>query len=98
MPGMRYVCVISFGLLVVWLIGSCAPVPRKEGSPQRVGGAGADYVGLPLQQAQAAADRQGLRHRVVVRDGVSLPVTMDYRPDRLNFTVVRGVVTQVTKG
>jgi len=33
-----------------------------------------------------------------VRDGESLPATMDYRTDRVNLTVEAGVVTAVTVG
>eukprot|EP01132_Coremiostelium_polycephalum_P003105 gene3105-3883_t len=35
-------------------------------------------------------------HRIVMRDGRPLPVTMDYRPGRLNVSVMNGKVTGVT--
>jgi hypothetical protein len=40
----------------------------------------------------------GLSYRVVKRDGVSYPVTMDYNESRLNFTISRGRVIAVTRG
>ena len=40
----------------------------------------------------------GLPYRVVRRDGVSYPVTMDYNESRLNFTISRGRVIAVTRG
>lgn len=37
-------------------------------------------------------------YRVVERDGEAFPVTMDHRPDRLNFKIKDGVIAAVTKG
>lgn len=55
-------------------------------------------VGVPLKVAEETAEKAGVKHRVVKVDGQARPVTMDFNPDRLNFTVVQGVVTEVTKG
>lgn len=52
------------------------------------------YVGLTLEEAQVLAGSEGRRHRLVSLDGVSFPVTKDYWPERVNFTVVSGVVTE----
>ena len=57
-----------------------------------------DFVGMPIGQARELADRHQLRHRVVKSDGRPFPVTEDYRPSRLNFTVNKGIVTEVTLG
>ncbi len=59
---------------------------------------GATLVGLPVKKARAAAENEGYDFRVVSVDGQSKPVTMDYRPQRLNATVVDGVVTEVSVG
>lgn len=40
----------------------------------------------------------GLACRVVERDGVALPVTMDYNETRLNLAVRNGRVMRVTRG
>ncbi|RYD66016.1 MAG: hypothetical protein EOP83_06085 [Verrucomicrobiaceae bacterium] len=56
------------------------------------------FVGLTLQEAEAKAKEADLPHRVVRNDGEDFPVTRDYRPERLNFTVEKGVVTKVTTG
>ena len=56
------------------------------------------FVGLTLEEAEAKATKADLPHRVIKRDGQSLPVTRDYRPERLNFTVENGKVTEVTNG
>lgn len=53
------------------------------------------YVGLSEKQALEKAKTEGKPHRVVERDGESLPVTMDFAPDRLNFYVDNGTVTRV---
>ncbi len=59
---------------------------------------GATLVGMKLARARTAAQDEGYAFRVVSVDGESRPVTMDYRPDRLNATVVDGRVTEVTVG
>ena len=59
---------------------------------------GATLVGMKLARARTAAQEGGYAFRVVSVDGESRPVTMDYRPDRLNATVVDGRVTEVTVG
>jgi len=59
---------------------------------------GATLVGMKLARARKAAQEAGYAFRVVSVDGESRPVTMDYRPDRLNATVVDGRVTEVTVG
>lgn len=52
------------------------------------------YVGLTLEEARGLAESEGRRHRLVSLDGVPFPVTKDYWPDRVNFTVVSGLVTE----
>ena len=56
------------------------------------------FVGLELKAAQEKADKADLPHRVVHQDGKDFPVTRDYRPERLNFTVEKGIVTKVSNG
>jgi hypothetical protein len=56
------------------------------------------FVGMTLEAAEAKAKGADLPCRVVRKDGEDLPVTRDYRPERLNFTVEKGVVTKVTNG
>lgn len=52
-----------------------------------------DYVGLTVTQAETQAAGEGIPFRVVMRDGESLPVTMDYRLGRINATVENDIVT-----
>ena len=57
---------------------------------------GADeYIGLTEQTALDKAAAENKSARVVERDGESLPVTMDFRPGRLNFSVKVGDVYKV---
>jgi hypothetical protein len=56
------------------------------------------YIGLTVEAAGAKADGDGRAWRVVMEDGESKPVTMDFNEQRLNFTVVDGKVTNVTTG
>lgn len=55
-------------------------------------------VGLPLADVEAACKAAGIRCRVVELDGQSLPFTMDYNINRLNFKVAGGKITAVSKG
>jgi hypothetical protein len=55
-------------------------------------------IGVPLEKAQKIATAAAISHRVVEIDGESQPVTRDFRPDRLNFIVEKGVVKGVTNG
>lgn len=57
-----------------------------------------DFVGMGEEAAGKLAEKRGLKHRVVERDGQMLPATRDYRPDRVNFTVAKGQVTKVSRG
>jgi hypothetical protein len=55
-------------------------------------------VGLDEETAAAVAAERGCVFRVVRRDRVVLPVTMDRRSNRINATVVNGRVTAVEIG
>jgi hypothetical protein len=58
----------------------------------------ASYVGMTLEAAKARAEKAGIPSRVVEENGQSNPVTMDHRPERLNFAVKDGKIIRVTKG
>jgi hypothetical protein len=58
----------------------------------------AAYIGLTVDAATAKAKADGRAARVVEKDGVPLPATLDYNPERLNFTVTDNKVTKVTTG
>ena len=72
--------------------------PSTASEPQPVADGDGAFVGLPLKEAESLAEDRELPHRVVKVDGESKPVTMDYRPDRLNFTIEKGVVVSVSRG
>lgn len=55
-------------------------------------------IGQPLEKIQAACDAAEVKHRVIEVDGEPRMVTKDYLPERLNFKVKAGLVTEVTKG
>lgn len=75
------------------------PTPIED-----VHSAGADphqaetLVGLSLEEAAALAESASIPHRIVEVDGQVQPTTMDFRPERLNFTVEKGRIVKVTKG
>jgi hypothetical protein len=67
---------------------AATPDPKKPES----------YVGLEEKAAGDMADKAGVTWRIVEVDGKSRPVTMDHRPDRLNFAIKDGKVIRVTQG
>ncbi|HUF97143.1 MAG TPA: hypothetical protein VMM60_03365, partial [Ilumatobacter sp.] len=54
-------------------------------------------LGLPLDEFSKVAETLGVEVRVTERDGESLPVTMDYRSDRVNVSVVTTDGVEVVK-
>jgi hypothetical protein len=56
------------------------------------------YIGLEEKAAGDMADKAGVAWRVVEVNGESRPVTMDHRPDRMNFAIKDGKVIRVTQG
>ncbi|MFD0894973.1 hypothetical protein ACFQ5Q_15195 [Luteolibacter ambystomatis] len=99
---MKFLWVIVTPLL---LLASCqrdsnkaAPETSQPAKPLPDAAVPATLIGLPLKEAEDLADHAKIPHRVISIDGQTRPVTMDYRTDRLNFTVVKGVVTAVKKG
>jgi hypothetical protein len=58
-------------------------------------GLSAIYVGLSLEDAIVQADADNVLFRVTEQDGEPLPATMDYRPGRINATVIGGVVVDI---
>jgi hypothetical protein len=57
-----------------------------------------NLIGLPEAEAIHRAREAGLACRVVERNGVAFPVTMDYSETRLNLAVRNGRVMRVTRG
>ena len=74
-----------------WRAGNDYP---NQGKPTVFG----RYLGLTLGAAERIAQSEGRSSRVVRIDGEWKPVTMDYQPDRLNFSINGGLVTKVTTG
>ena len=70
--------------------------PQEKPAAKPVGDA--RYIGMTQEAASALAKKEGVPSRVVSVDGQVRMVTMDHRPERLNFTVVAGKVTKVTHG
>lgn len=58
----------------------------------------ATLVGKNEKEASDAVLAAGLAVRVVQRDGEDLPSTMDYRPDRVNLSIDKGLVIKATVG
>ncbi len=52
-------------------------------------------IGLPVDEAEAAAEEAGFTMRIARQDGEDLALTMDFIPNRVNVEVADGVVTGV---
>lgn len=55
-------------------------------------------VGQKLEVVQPALEAAEIRYRVIEKDGEPMIMTMDYLPERLNFKIKDGVITEVSKG
>lgn len=55
------------------------------------------YVGLTEAEARQKAQSEGVPIRTSCRDGVSLPVTADFRPGRVNLVVDSGRVLRAVQ-
>ena len=74
-------------------------VPPVESAPVEISEAAADeLVGMNEDQAIETAESNGWTWRIAMRDGESFPLTMDFRSDRVNFTIENGVVTAIVVG
>jgi hypothetical protein len=96
-PPILFLALVSAGLI------SCKPEskPEPEAPPAAAAPAPSkpdSYLGLAEKAAGEMADKAGLKWRVIEVDGESRPVTMDHRPDRLNFAIKDGKVIRVTQG
>lgn len=89
-------------LPVILALSACSvpndstPVPNtaSSSSSEAQSSMSDSYIGLSEADAEAKANVEGVPFRVVMRDGESLPVTMDFRPGRINATVENGFVTE----
>lgn len=73
------------------------PDPTLEPEPEKAP-ADNDFIGLTKEEAKVLAEKWKIACRVVMEDGESFPVTLDFREDRLNFSVEKGKIVKVTRG
>ena len=74
------------------------PMIADPSTDPEVTEAAAASVGMMEAEATAAIEAAGGSVRVVSRDGEDFPVTMDYRFDRVNLSIVEGIVTEASIG
>ena len=70
----------------------------SESDPLSESNGEARFLGMEWKKAEALAKELGHSSRVTKIDGEPKPVTMDYRPERLNFEIEGGEVVKVTRG
>lgn len=89
-------------IAVVFPLSACKPEPAAVAPAPPAAAADpaepGSYMGLDAKTAGEMAEKAGFKWRIVEVDGESRPVTMDHRPDRLNFAVKDGKVIRVTQG
>lgn len=56
------------------------------------------YIGRQLSEVQKEFETQNQLLRIVAQDGKAMAVTADYRPNRLNVAVEKGVITDAYFG
>ncbi len=69
------------------------PIAEPEAQPFA-----AKIIGLGEANAEEAVANEGLTWRVVARDGEDFPVTLEYLEERINVSIVDGVVVDATTG
>ena len=55
-------------------------------------------IGMKEKDAKAAITAKGYTYRIVERDGEHFIVTMDYSPTRINLSITKGIITDVSVG
>jgi len=78
--------------------GSSSDVEGTIEEGQDINDFAGTLVGMSVDDAEAATTEAGFEFRVVSVDGEERPVTMDYRPDRVNVAVEDDKVVRVTVG
>lgn len=73
-------------------------VEEMERAAQRSADVAATVIGMAEQDATTALTASGIEVRIGERDGVPVPATADYRPDRVSLTIVDGRVTAAQPG
>jgi hypothetical protein len=58
----------------------------------------ATLIGMSKAEAIDCVNRFSATHRITQEDGQSFVVTKDYRMDRVDLTINKGIVTKATVG
>ena len=97
---MHYVLLLTlFALLCSVGCGTCPCLPGSSSAESSFDDAVArhdwTWFGKTEADATAAAEKAGVKFRVVMRDGEPQPTTRDMRPGRINATVQDGHVMHI---
>jgi PBP1b-binding outer membrane lipoprotein LpoB len=87
----KFAIVLSLVCMVL-LVAGCSEVVEVETPVTEDTEVAVDYTGLSVEEAEKLAEDNGVMFRVVMEDGEMRPATKDYRPGRINATVVDGEV------
>ncbi len=99
---MKLITAILASVFVLICMVSCKnrmDHPKEKGSKKSaVTESDNDFVGLTEQAGVALAGKRTLRFRIVSVDGQMRPATRDFRPDRINAELEKGIIVKVTRG
>ncbi|MBY0538067.1 hypothetical protein K2P47_01560 [Patescibacteria group bacterium] len=85
---------VANGVVTEYSVESMTPPVEETNVPAST--TVSTIIGMTTAEAEAYATTQNVPFRVVMRDGESLPVTMDLRPGRINAVVEAGLVVSYT--
>lgn len=57
-----------------------------------------NLIGLSKEAAVSTLEEMEMPYRIISEDGNYYVLTMDYRPGRINLTIINGVVTSTRFG
>jgi len=89
--------VVMLGIGFIWLKNNASTeLPVEIGLSQACEEQAKKYIRKTEQEATELAQTSNKTYRITSRDNESYAMTMDYRPERLNFVINNNVVTGVT--
>lgn len=97
---MNLFCLLSAGALIIISIG-CHPLVKKptHSEPKlELIKRDSNYIGLTVNAAKELALKEKRRFRISNLDGQPMILTKDFRPRRVNATVVNNHVIAITLG
>lgn len=91
-----FIVIVAVIIIALFVLNREADAPTEIPSDTTDISENTSYIWLNVEDATELANTNDEIFRVVEIDGEPRPVTMDYRPGRINASVVDGVVSDFT--